>query len=264
MEATYINKIKKFINDHLKEDFSLNQLAASAGYSPFHMAREFKESEGLTIMEYTRERRILAAAKEIGKDRLIYDVAVDFRFETHAGFTKAFYAVMGCGPQEYQEHAKKMKTKERGFAVMDNSKIVIRHVCEDDVQDLWENVYSAMTPRQIKEDKILYFKDLYKKREGLELAAEVDGKVVMTLPVTKPAWIPLGFVWDNNYTRTGGDEDVIMQKLLEEMKKQAKILGIFTLISPQGRNSEPSRAMQSLGFTKVMESGDWEYLMMAL
>ena len=38
---------------------------------------------------------------------------------------------------------------------MNKTEIKIRLVCKDDVQDLWENVYSAMTPRQILEDKIL-------------------------------------------------------------------------------------------------------------
>jgi len=38
---------------------------------------------------------------------------------------------------------------------MEKSKIVIRPVCKDDVQDLWESVYIAMTPRQIMEEKVL-------------------------------------------------------------------------------------------------------------
>ena len=147
---------------------------------------------------------------------------------------------------------------------MENSKIVIRHICKDDVQDLWENVYSAMTPRQITEDKIQPAIEGYKRREGLELVAQVDGRVVMSLPLSKPTWIPLGFVWDNDFTLDGGDGDIVMRKLLDEMKRQAKSLGITTLLSPQYANSEASQAMQSMGFQKVMESGEWEYLMMAI
>ena len=86
----------------------------------------------------------------------------------------------------------------------------------------------------------------------------------MALPLTKPTWIPLGFVWDNNFTLTGGVGDIIFQRLLDEMKNQAKKLEIFTLVSPQGKDSESSKAMQSFGFQKVMESGEWEYLMMAI
>lgn len=78
----------------------------------------------------------------------------------------------------------------------------------------------------------------------------------MSLPLTKPTQIPIGFVWDNNFTLTGDDGDMIMQKLLDEMKRQAKMLDISTLISPQDKNSESSKAMQSLGFSKVFESGE--------
>ena len=228
------------------------------------MAREFKDATKLSIMEYARNQRIMAASKELEMERNICDIAVEYCFDTHAGFTKAFNAVFGCTPKEFQNHTRKMKTIERSIRIMENSKIVIRHICKDDVQDLWENVYSAMTPRQITEDKILPSIEAYQKREGLELVAEVDGKVVMALPMSKPTWIPLGFLWDHNFTLTGTDRDIIFKKLLDEMKKHAKGLDISTLISPQGKDSESSKAMQSLGFQKVMESGDWEYLMMAI
>jgi len=264
MESTYISKVKIFINEHLKDEFSLNDLAEHVGYSAFHLAREFKNHEQLSIMEYTRNQRILAASEELKSGRNICDVAMDFCFDTHAGFTKAFNAIIGCTPTEFQAHANKMKVNTKGVTLMEDSRIVIRHICKDDVQDLWENVYSAMTPRQITEEKIDYHIELYKKREGLELVAEVDGKVVMSLPMSKPTWIPLGFLWDNNFTLTGGDGDVIMGKLLEEMKRQAQVLGISTLVSPQGKDSESSKAMQSFGFQKVFESDGWEYLMLAL
>jgi AraC-like DNA-binding protein len=247
----------------LNDEFSLNQLAESIGYSAFHLAREFKGAAGLSVMEYVRDARIDAAAKEIEQGRRIVDIAMDYCFETHAGFTKAFSAIFGCTPKEYQDHCEKMK-KSKGAPIMENSKIVIRHICRDDVQDLWENVYSAMTPRQITEDKILPMIEASKRGDGFALVAEVDGTVVMSLPLTKPTWVPLGFVWDNNFTLTGFDRDQIMEKLLDELKKQAKRLGIGTLVSPQSRNSEASKAMQSFGFQKVNESGDWEYLMMTL
>jgi AraC-like DNA-binding protein len=264
MEPIYIEKALEFITEHLKDEFTLNELAEKIGYSAFHLAREFKDSVKLSIMEYTRRERILMASKDLEKGFNIYDVAMEYCFETHAGFTKAFTAIFGCTPKEFQAHYLKMKTIERSIKMSENSKLVIRHICKDDVQDLWENVYSAMTPRQITEVKILPAIEQYEKREGLELVAELDGKVVMSLPLTKPTWIPLGFVWDNNYTLTGGDRDTIMPRMMDEMKRQAKMLGISTLLSPQDKNSESSKAMQSLGFVKVIDSGDWEYLMMPL
>jgi len=263
MEQSCIERVKKFVDEHLKQEFSLSELADYAGYSAFHFAREFKSELGLSVMEYVRERRVYTAAKDIADGKNICEAALDYCFDTHAGFTKAFIAIYGCTPKDYEEYAKKQKSN-KGVKLMENSKIVIRHICKDDVQDLWENVYSAMTPRQITEDKILPMIEKYKKGEGLELVAEVDGKVVMSLPMTKAEWLPLGYLWDNCFVLSGGDGDIIMQKMLDTMKDQAKRMGIFTLISPQGIDSDSSKAMQSFGFQKSIESNGWEYLMLAL
>ncbi|MDD4164619.1 MAG: AraC family transcriptional regulator [Eubacteriales bacterium] len=264
MDESFVIKVKAFADTHLKEEFSLNDLAKAVGYSAFHLAREFKQQTGVSIMDYVREKRILSSAQELDAGLSVCDTAMEYCFDTHAGFTKAFTSVFGCTPKEYQEHSQKMKTIERNIIIMDSTQIKIRHVCRDDVQDLWENVYSAMTPRQITEDKIEPAIKDYESGTGLLLVAEVDGKVVMSLAMSKPSWIPLGFVWDNNFNLTGGDEDIIMQKLVEGMRYHAKQLSITTLISPQNKNTEESKAMQSFGFKKVFESGEWEYLMMAI
>lgn len=264
MENTHIKKAKEFVNEHLKDEFSLSQIAEYVGYSAFHLTREFKTIAGVSIMEYARDQRVFAASKELEKGHSVCDVAMDYCFDTHAGFTKAFITVFGCTPKEYQMHSQKMKIIERGIEIMDTTKIKIRHVCKDDVQDLWENVYSAMTPRQITEDKIIPALEAYKSGTGMLLVAEVDGKVVMSLPFTKPTWIPLGFVWDNNFSLTGGDDDKIMGLLMKELVNQAKNLGISCLLSPQKKNSESSKSIQSFGFQKVNESGEWEYLMMSI
>ena len=265
MEQNCIEKIKIFVDEHLKQEFTLDEIADYSGYSKFHFAREFKSATGISMMEYVREQRVHAAANDIANGKNICETAMTYCFETHAGFTKAYSAIYGCTPKDYAEYTEKQKINiNKGVKLMEKSKIVIRHICKDDVQDLWENVYSAMTPRQITEDKILPAIESYKKGKGVELVAEVDGKVVMSLPMSKPSWIPLGFVGDNNFVLTGGDGDIIMEKLIEEMKRQAKSLGVFTLISPQGKDSESSKSMQSFGFQKVIESNGWEYLMLAL
>lgn len=264
MDEVHVTKAKEFVKNNIKNEFSLCDIASYAGYSAFHFAREFKISTGFTIMEYTRRKRIEAAAKELGGERSICDIALDYCFETHSGFTKAFAAVMGCPPARYQEHIRSMNAEKKGVTLMEDSKIVIRHICMDDVDDLWENVYSAMTPRQIKEIKIIPSMEAYQRREGLQLVACVDGKVVMALPMTKKDWLPIGFLWDNNFTLTGGDGDKIFGKMLDEMKRQARALDINTLISPQHKDSESSKAMQSFGFKVAFESDGWQYLMMAV
>jgi AraC-like DNA-binding protein len=263
MEQNDIARVNKFVESQLKEEFSLNDVAEYAGYSAFHLTREYKAATGLSLMEYVREQRVYSAARDIADGKNICAAAMDNCFDTHAGLTKAFAAVYGCAPKEYAAYAEKLKLK-KGVKLMETSKIIIRHICRDDMQDLWENVYSAMTPKQITEEIILPGIEKYKKGEGISLVAEVDGAVVMNLPVTKPTWLPFAVIWDNNYISDGGDNDIIMRKMLDELKIQAKRLNITTLIKPSGENDGSSQAFEKFGFAKAFTSNGWDYLMLAL
>lgn len=262
MEQEFVNKIKAFVDNHLKDEFSLNDLSQFIGYSSYHFAREFKELTGQSVMEYVREQRLYAASKDIANRGNICNVAMNYCFDTHAGFTKAFVTLFGCTPKQYSEHANRVIMK--GDIIMDKSKIVIRPICKDDVQDLWENVYSAMTPRQITDIKILPSIEAYEKKEGIHLVAQVDGKVVMALPLMRLYSHPVGFLFDNNFMLTGGDDDIIMEKMLAEMKRIAKMLGMSTLEMWQYEKSKSSEAFEHFGFIKVFTSGGMDYLMMAL
>ena len=44
-------------------------------------------------MEYTRDQRVFAAAKELETDRGVCEVAMEYCFDTHASSTKAFITV---------------------------------------------------------------------------------------------------------------------------------------------------------------------------
>jgi len=148
---------------------------------------------------------------------------------------------------------------------MKTSKIIIRHICQDDAQDLYENVYGAMTPKQITDEIIVPGMENYKNGTGISIVAEVDGKVVMNLPMTKDTWLPFAIVWDNNYVSDNGDRDIIMRKMLDELKKQAKQhLNITTLIKPSGENDDSAKAFEKFGFTRAFTSNGMDYLMLAL
>lgn len=263
MDKTAIAQVQAYIGQHLKEEMTLEELAKTAGYSACHFSRGFKEATGQSVMEYTREQRLAAAAEMLKQGANICETALTYGFDTHAGFTKAFSAMWGCPPKECAAHAKRNGWK--GLEEMlENAKIVIRPVCRDDVNDLWENVYSAMTPRQITEEKILPAIEKEERGEGIELVAQVDGQVVMSLPMVKPFWIPVGFLFDNNFVLTGDGREPLMKLLLEEMKKQCRRMGISTLISPQYADSAGCDAFKQFGFTEIWAAGGWSYLALAI
>jgi AraC family transcriptional regulator len=102
------------MQDHIarqiKAPISLQELARAAGYSPWHSARIFKELTGKTPFEYIRALRLSRAAAELRDDNVrIIDVALDFVFESHSGFTRAFSKQFGISPRDYSQNALPVK-----------------------------------------------------------------------------------------------------------------------------------------------------------
>lgn len=96
--------MQEYIDLHLHDRITLKQLANAAGYSPYHAARLFKEITGRAPFDYIRAIRLTKAAVSLrDEDEKIIDVAFDFVFDSHEGFTRAFSRVFGIPPNEYKK-----------------------------------------------------------------------------------------------------------------------------------------------------------------
>lgn len=97
-----VERMKEFISEHLHQPITASNVSKAAGYSQFHAARVFKAEMGLTPFEYIRQQRLTASARALrsGKHRVL-DVALDFVFDTHEGFTRAFTNGFGISSKKY-------------------------------------------------------------------------------------------------------------------------------------------------------------------
>lgn len=95
-------QIKKYISEHLNEPVTLNDIAKAVGYSKFHTSRIFKEETGLSLFEYIRRERLTASAFALrdGSEKVL-DIALDFMFDSHEGFTRAFANGFGITPKKF-------------------------------------------------------------------------------------------------------------------------------------------------------------------
>ena len=100
-----LQEILHHIDLHIKEKLSVEKLAKRAGFSPYHFCRVFQWGVGYSIMEYVRKRRLAFAAADLGTGKLIIDIAFEYGYETHTGFTKAFRSHFGSTPEAYRKHA---------------------------------------------------------------------------------------------------------------------------------------------------------------
>jgi len=105
-----VQRMQDYIDEHIKDPISLRMLAEAARYSPWHCSRIFKELTGKTPFEYIRELRLSQAAAKLRDNNVkIIDVAFDFVFDSHEGFTRAFSRQFGMTPKEYCKKAPALK-----------------------------------------------------------------------------------------------------------------------------------------------------------
>jgi AraC family transcriptional regulator len=91
------------IEANLEEEISLPEVAEQAGYSVFHFGRIFQGVTGETVMDYVRKRRLTEAAKALVQtNRRILDIALDWQYDSHEAFTRAFKRAYGMTPGAFR------------------------------------------------------------------------------------------------------------------------------------------------------------------
>lgn len=264
MEAEIVSKAQNYILQHLNTQFTLEDIAKSCGYSIYHFSREFQKATGSSIMEFTRKKRIMDAREKLLLGKSIFEVALEYGFDTHTAFTNAFFRYTGCNPSEYRKHEEKHTNYVKGEIKMKDLSVVIRMIEITDVNDMWENVFSRNTPEEIRE-RIQRDLDGYDDKTHFHVVAEVNRVVVGTLGLERfnkySRFANLGdFVIHPDYQGNG-----LVRKMVTEVKEVIKDTNIETLQIQTGVDREDIKNKYiSLGFTEVFKSGVLIYLMMAL
>ncbi len=60
-----VQRMIDYIEGHLREDLTLNAIAAQVGYSQFYCSKAFRREVGICLKDYLRLRRITQAALEL-------------------------------------------------------------------------------------------------------------------------------------------------------------------------------------------------------
>lgn len=88
----------KYIESHIKESLTAGRIAEEVGYSLFHLSHIFKDEMGMAMMEYVKERKLICASLELATGKKIIDIAMEYGYQTHSGFSKAFKKQFGFPP----------------------------------------------------------------------------------------------------------------------------------------------------------------------
>jgi AraC-like DNA-binding protein len=103
-EPEFVRLARSAIDDCYADSgrVSLHALAALAGVSPFHLAREFKRASGLAPHQYVIQTRIHHAARLLAGGLAISDVAATVGFADQSHLTTHFKRHVGVTPATWR------------------------------------------------------------------------------------------------------------------------------------------------------------------
>jgi AraC family transcriptional regulator len=98
-----LRRVQLFVEANLGRTIHLHDLAARAALSPYHFARAFKTSAGMTPRTYVEHRRIEQAKRLLTEStQSLAQVAVEVGFGTQSRLTSTFKRRTGFTPGEFR------------------------------------------------------------------------------------------------------------------------------------------------------------------
>lgn len=91
-----------YIENHLGEAISIDELSAQAALSPFYYQRLFSRIVKKPVMEYIKLRRLAHSCKLLKEEDKIINIALESGFASPEVFTRTFKEVYGMTPTEYR------------------------------------------------------------------------------------------------------------------------------------------------------------------
>lgn len=100
MSAARLRRTTDYVEAHLADPVTLAALAGAANLSPYHFARAFRRTTGLSPLEYVATRRIARARELLARtDMPVAGVALAVGFASQSAFATAFRRHTGTTPK---------------------------------------------------------------------------------------------------------------------------------------------------------------------
>lgn len=103
LSAASLKRVLDYLNDQIHVPHSLNELAAIADYSPYHFARLFKTTVGISPHQYLMQQRIQRSQFLLTHGSLpITAIATELGFDSSSHFASTFRLLNGVAPTSYR------------------------------------------------------------------------------------------------------------------------------------------------------------------
>ncbi len=101
-----MGELIRYINQHITEPLSLDDLAHTFHVSKFYLLREFKNYTGISVHQYMIIRRILVSQEMIRHGEKPKEACYQCGFMDYSSYYRAFKARVGMSPEQYRKSVK--------------------------------------------------------------------------------------------------------------------------------------------------------------
>jgi len=99
-----IDEISQWIDSNLHKPLKIEDVAARAGYSKWHLQRVFFQVKRISLGRYIRDRRLSRAAKDLVETNdTIMEIAFKYGFDSQQTFTRVFSNNYRLPPLRYRK-----------------------------------------------------------------------------------------------------------------------------------------------------------------
>jgi transcriptional regulator of acetoin/glycerol metabolism/AraC-like DNA-binding protein len=103
LSASAMRRVREYVDVHLSESIDLPSLAAVAGLSMHHFARQFKQSAGVTPHHYLTQKRLERAREMLAQtDLSLAEIAYAAGFSDQGHLARHFRHMLGTTPREFR------------------------------------------------------------------------------------------------------------------------------------------------------------------
>jgi len=99
-----LNQLMRYIDEHLTEELSPQDITRLTGLSDYHFRRMFSYMSGVTLTEYIKQRRLSEANRDLIQGASVTTVAFQYGFRSVEGFSRAFRNWSGYLPSFAIKH----------------------------------------------------------------------------------------------------------------------------------------------------------------
>jgi AraC family transcriptional regulator len=104
--AQRFNQVFDYIEKHLDDPLSLEDLSRVACFSKFHFHRQFSEYCGMSVSRYIQLIKLKRASHRLvfNREERVIDIALDAGFENPESFSRAFKHIFGQTPTAFRKN----------------------------------------------------------------------------------------------------------------------------------------------------------------